>query len=284
MIAWAAAMSIDHIERLGGSVLQHGAENDRIYLMKLDPADLPAIIPELDALAERRGYSKIFAKVPHRHADSFVKSGYEIEGAIPGFFREGEAGAFLGKYFSRQRREESRPDLVRQVLEAARDKAGQIPGALPQGCLCRVAGPADTEQMAGLYREVFLSYPFPIQDPDYLARTMEENLIYFGIWQGAQLLALSSAEMDIAAGNAEMTDFATRPECRGMGLASFLLSRMEEAMAQRGIRTLYTIARAYSFGMNISFARQGYAFGGTLTHNTQISGALESMNLWYRGL
>ncbi len=277
-------MSNDRIERLGASVLQHGPDNDRIYLMKLDSSDLPAILPELDALAERRGYSKIFAKVSHRFAEAFVQCGYEIEGAIPGLFRAGEDGAFLGKYFSDQRRVESRPELVRQVLEAARDKAAKAPGALPQGCLFRVAGPADIEQMAELYREVFLSYPFPIQDPDYLARTMEENLVYFGIWQGERLLALSSAEMDVDSSNAEMTDFATRAECRGMGLASFLLSRMEEAMAQRGIRTLYTIARAYSFGMNISFARQGYAFGGTLTHNTQISGALESMNLWYRGV
>jgi beta-lysine N6-acetyltransferase len=61
------------------------------------------------------------------------------------------------------------------------------------------------------------------------------------------LTALASAEMDCGAGNAEMTDFAT--------------------------------ARAHATGMNIVFARQGYAIAGTLPNNTQINGDLESMNV-----
>ncbi len=53
-------------------------------------------------------------------------------------------------------------------------------------------------------------------------------------------------------------------------------------MAKRGIATLYTIARAISPSMNITFAKCGYAFGGTLINNTQISGSIESMNLWHK--
>jgi hypothetical protein len=45
---------------------------------------------------------------------------------------------------------------------------------------------------------------------------------------------------------------------------------------------LYTIARAISVGMNITFARCGYDFGGTLVNNTQIAGRIESMNVWYK--
>lgn len=48
-------------------------------------------------------------------------------------------------------------------------------------------------------------------------------------------------------------------------------------------RTL-TIARAHATGMNIVFARQGYAFAGTLPNNTQIKGDLESTNVWYKHL
>jgi hypothetical protein len=36
--------------------------------------------------------------------------------------------------------------------------------------------------------------------------------------------------------------------------------------------------------MNITFARNGYQFGGTLTSNTNIFGTLESMNVWYKSL
>ncbi|MEZ4485255.1 MAG: hypothetical protein R2864_11955 [Syntrophotaleaceae bacterium] len=34
--------------------------------------------------------------------------------------------------------------------------------------------------------------------------------------------------------------------------------------------------------MNITFAKHGYSYGGTLTNNTQISGDLESMVVWYK--
>jgi len=98
------------------------------------------------------------------------------------------------------------------------------------------------------------------------------------------LAALSSAEMDIQGSNVEMTDFATLPEYRGRGLAQFLLQEMEGAMTHKGMRTAYTIARAVSPGMNITFSRRGYQYGGTLVNNTQISGSIESMNIWYKSL
>ncbi|MEG6551485.1 putative beta-lysine N-acetyltransferase, partial [Desulfocurvibacter africanus] len=68
------------------------------------------------------------------------------------------------------------------------------------------------------------------------------------------------------------------------GLASILLARLEEEAARLGVLTAYTIARAVSPGMNITFARAGYAFDGTLTRNTNIAGALECMNVWHKPL
>ncbi len=35
-------------------------------------------------------------------------------------------------------------------------------------------------------------------------------------------------------------------------------------------------------GMNITFAKTGYTYAGTLINNTNISGRLESMNVWYK--
>jgi hypothetical protein len=49
----------DTLEKIGNSQIQHGPDNDRIYLIKLDPADLPDIADQLDALATERGYTKI---------------------------------------------------------------------------------------------------------------------------------------------------------------------------------------------------------------------------------
>jgi hypothetical protein len=36
--------------------------------------------------------------------------------------------------------------------------------------------------------------------------------------------------------------------------------------------------------MNITFAKNGYEYAGTLKNNTNISGNIESMNVWYKHL
>lgn len=275
----------DQVATFGSSKIQHGKHSDRAYLMSLHPDDLSTIVPYLDQLAMTRGYSKIFAKIPATAKQSFLRNGYEAEASIPDFFRGTEKALFLGKYFSPERMEEKYPEVVEQSLEAARGKPplNGIPELEPH-LSCRRTCFEDTAQMAELYRQVFASYPFPIHDERYLKQTMREDVLYFGIWDRNNLIALASAEVDRSGENAEMTDFATRPDYRGKGLANYLLARLETVAAQHGIKTAYTIARAYSPGMNITFARNGYTYSGTLTHNTQISGKLESMNVWYKSL
>ena len=113
---------------------------------------------------------------------------------------------------------------------------------------------------------------------------MRSHVAYFSVEIDGRLQALSSSEMDVDGQNTEMTDFATLPESLGQGLAALLLASMEVDSAERGIKTAYTIARAVSPGMNITFARLGYEFGGQLVNNTQISGSIESMNVWYKPL
>jgi putative beta-lysine N-acetyltransferase len=276
---------IDQMATFGNSKIQHGKHSDRAYLMSLAPDDLPEIVNYLDRLAFSRGYSKIFAKIPAAAKKSFIQNGYDSEAAIPDFFRGEEKALFMGKYFSYERMREKSPEIVGQTLEVALEKP-PLDGtpALDPHLSCRQMRPDDTVAMAELYRQVFASYPFPIHDESYLRQTMASDVIYFGIWEDGSLIALASAEIDRLGENAEMTDFATRPDCRGRGLANYLLARAETAVEQLGIRTAYTIARAYSPGMNITFARNGYTFSGTLTHNTQISGKLESMNVWYKAL
>lgn len=278
-------MTVDQFEEYGKSLLQHGPANDRVYLMKLDPADLPGVIAHMEKLAADHNYSKICAKVPAAVEATFDQAGYQVEARVPGFYQGREGGLFMASYRHRDRLVDNDADRVQQVLAASREKAAESPDyQLPPECSCRLATPEDCEQMAELYKKVFASYPFPIHDPDYLRQTMAENLLYAGVWRKEKLLALASAEMDSGGGNAEMTDFATDPEARGQGLANTLLQLLEEEMPKRGIRTCFTMARATSFGMNITFAKNGYQFAGTLIKNTQISGGLESMNVWYKPL
>lgn len=274
----------DQVVSFGSSAIQHGKHSNRAYLMSLALGDLPEVLPYLDHLALTQGYTKVFAKVPTRARASFQRNGYSSEAVVPGFYRGEEEVSFMGKYFSEQRRREQKPELVEQALETALEKELAEPPALADNLCCRQTLPEDAATMAELYRQVFASYPFPIHDPDYLCQTMASHVVYHGVWAGEKLIALASAETDPAGRNAEMTDFATDPDYRGQGLANYLLAGLEDAAAERGILTAYTIARAYSFGMNITFAKSGYQFSGTLTHNTQISGELESMNVWHKAL
>jgi len=275
----------DRIETFGNSSIQHGKHSNRAYLMSLSPSDLPEILPHLDSLALTQGYTKIFAKVPAQCEELFAANQYQAEADIPGFYGGEEGVFFMGKYFSAERQIEKKPDLVEKALEAAIEKPTlEEAPVLESPLVCRATEAHDAEQMAELYRKVFASYPFPIHNPEYLVETMENHVYYYGLWDQEKLVALASAETDLRGQNAEMTDFATLPDYRSKGLASYLLSQLEDASAERGIQTAYTIARAYSYGMNITFAKQGYTFSGTLTHNTQISGELESMNVWHKAL
>ena len=274
---------MDRIQTLRGSRIQHGPHSDRIYLMKLDEADLPGILDDLDDMAAAQGYSKIFTKIPARRLADFERRGYEAEARVPDFFADGETGVFASRFLSDARRVSDDADTLAEVLALSREKQGDGPGddlTPPPGL--SPAGPEDAAEMSRLYAEVFATYPFPIHDPDYLRLTMREAVAYYCIRLDGEIKALASAEMDPGAGNVEMTDFATRPEARGRGYAVSLLRRMESDMARRGLRTAYTIARAGSAGMNITFAKLGYAFAGTLVNNTNIGGRIESMNVWYK--
>ncbi|ADE36936.1 putative beta-lysine N-acetyltransferase [Methanohalophilus mahii] len=272
----------DIIEKFGNSLIQHGTYNDRIYLMKLDTGDLPDLIPEMDRLAEKRGYSKIFAKIPADSRATFEAKGYVKEAGVPGYYSGKMEALFMCKYFSERRKEDTQAEDDR-IISTARDKAGDIrKHELPEGFLIRMCTEADLPAMARIYAEVFPTYPFPIQDPTYLKETMEDNVAYFAVENEGGIVALSSSEIDFENRNAEMTDFATLPQFRGMGLSTHLLSKMEKEMNKKGILTLYTIARAASYGMNTVFARLGYEFTGKLVQNTNISGNLENMNVWYK--
>lgn len=276
----------DKLEKLGNSLVQHGPHSDRIYLMKLDPADMPALTEQLKELADRHDYGKIFAKVTGAQAPAFLNADYVEEARIPDYFNDKSDCVFLSRFRKPERKNPDDPELIRDVIAKAQAAEVTAPDtvAMAQQFHMRVMAPEDTPEMAEVYKVVFDSYPFPIHEPEYLAETMATHIRYFGIFEGNKLVALASCEMDKDAGAVEMTDFATLPDYRGNSFARVLLAEMERDMRRTGITTAYTIARAVSYGMNITFGRMGYAFTGTLVNNTQISGNLESMNIWYKPL
>jgi lysine 2,3-aminomutase len=275
-------MMTDLTERLGASLVQHGPGSDRVYLMELAEVDLPELVDRLGELARRNRYGKVIGKVPADHVSLFERHGYVTEALVPGFFGGRVDGHFMAKYLDRSRSRLDQASQVEQVLAVARERAQGTQPALPAGVRLARCGPDDVGAMAELYRLVFPSYPFPIHEPSFLAECMADHVFFMGAWQGKELVALASAEQYLQASHAELTDFATLPDYRRRGLAGALLREVEGHARSQGFALVYTIARALSAGMNVTFARGGYDLGGTLINNTQISGRIETMNVWYK--
>lgn len=279
---------VDQMEKIGDSLIQHGTLNQRIYLMKLARADFPDILDQIDIRVRSNHYTKIFIKAPAWAYGELINRGYVQEAYIPAFYQGKGDLFFMSRFIDPQRAVLPEPDqsVIIDHLDKALERWNSSPtlALIENGLAMRVCGPEDSDALADIYKQVFKSYPFPIHDPAYILDTMKTHVIYFGVYDGGRLIAASSAEMDQDARNAEMTDFATLPEYRGKRLALFLLQVMEQEMKDRNVPTLFTIARALSAGMNITFAKNGYRFSGTLINNTNISGKIESMNIWYKRL
>ncbi|MGM0509460.1 MAG: putative beta-lysine N-acetyltransferase [Fusobacteriota bacterium] len=271
----------DKITKIGKSTIQHGKYNNRIYLMKLHHDDFPGIIEKLDVLAKKNNYSKIFAKIPTNFANSFLNDNYKLEAYIPNFFDGKSDAVFLGKFYNKNR-EKVDINNINEFEELLRDF--KYKGTSKRNKNILKLTKDDALEMAGIYKKVFPEYPFPIDDSEYLKGTMDEHIEYFGIKREGKLVALSSSEVYSKNGNAEMTDFAVLPEHRGNGYALELLNYMEDVMSKKGIKTVYTIARLRSLGMNKTFLKNGYKYSGTLIQNTKISTGLESMNVLYKEL
>ncbi|MBI9060998.1 MAG: putative beta-lysine N-acetyltransferase [Marinilabiliaceae bacterium] len=274
---------MDKTEKIGQSLIQHGKDSNRIYLMKLHPSDAASIISVLFDLAHKNGYTKIFAKIPSTYYPLFLSAGFQIEASIPGFYDGNEDGLFLGYYLDASRKL-IKNKYLKTLGELLTSEANPIDQQKLDQYSFRILNEKDIEQMIAVFRQVFASYPFPIFDPHYLKETMEDGVIYFGAFTDERLTGISSAETDASSLNAEMTDFAVLHEARGKRLALHLLNQMEQHLKNSSYKTLYTIARLHSPSMNKTFMNMRYKFAGTLINNTQISGGIESMNIWYKNI
>lgn len=278
-------MASDVIQQIGKSTVQHGHLNDRVYAIRLSREDIPDIIRSLDSLVEKEGYSKIFVKVPESSGGVFSDAGYVVEATVPFFYQGQESALFMAKYSDPQRSVAADSQTIAYVLSVAFGYAQkEYDPQLPAGFSLVHPHPGDAEEIAALFRSVFKTYPFPITDADFIARSMKEGIRYFCIHQSKRIVAVASCEVDADARNAEMTDFVTDPLFQGKGLSGSLLHAMEGEMKKEDISLAYTIARAKSYPINVTFARAGYQYGGLLPNNTQICGSMESMNVWYKKL
>ena len=257
--------------------------NRRLQVTGYQGPDLTALAGALAARAREFGFGKVWLKARRADRAALEAGGFDHEATICGYFSGQDAEVMALFVTEERRRRPALDDQVRilgRVTERPPDPS--LP-ALPAGYHSASAVERDADDLAGLYRTVFASYPFPIADPDYLRATLASHVHYRILRDAAgRLVAAASAETAPTLGSAEMTDFATLPDQRGLGLAQHLLAGLEETMSGAGIGNLYTIARARSTGMNRVFYNRGYLLTGTLVNNCHIAGRFEDMHVWSR--
>lgn len=276
----------DTLEKIGKSLIQYGPYNQRVYILHAEAQDIEPLFKVVEQQVEQMKLTKVIGKIPLQCMPFFEARKFHQEASIPNYYGKGQSAVFASKYFDPNRSIEKKPDLVKDILAIAEEKKSKNnPSKLPSSYSFKKMDLVDIASMAKVYQAVFPSYPFPIYDPDYLQQTMEEDVEYFGVFADEKLVALSSIEPTPFAQTAEMTDFATLPAFRGKGLAGFLLDFMERYLRKHhSFKVIYTIARAYSYGINAIFSKADYTYGGTLTNNTNIHGQIESMNIWHKDI
>ncbi|GAB6136976.1 putative beta-lysine N-acetyltransferase [Halanaerobaculum tunisiense] len=253
--------------------------NQRIVIKNYQGFNLAGLREKLVALAQENDFTKIWAKIPCAAQDDFRAVGFETEAIIDQFYPTADA-ATIAYYLSDQRRTRENKAQNEELLTEVQQLPTKDSQELPKEYQFKVAENSDIPELAQLYAEVFSSYPYPIDQEEYLKKMMDQDVIYGMVYQGSNLVAAAAAETILAYQNAEMTDFATLPQVRGQGLASYLLQRLEEELKDRDYRSLYTIARGQIYGVNKIFSQAGYQYKGTLIKNCNIAGGLEDMNLW----
>jgi putative beta-lysine N-acetyltransferase len=259
-------------------------QNRRIKVLRYDAHEIERLQEEIKRLAEEEQASKLIIYAKKKDVAAFVRLGYRQEGKIDGFFR-GENAQMLAYFLTEERAVSAAPELADEIVRLSLSKAeAAVAKRLPAGYHLRPAGEADAEELAQLYAMVFATYPTPMDDPEYVRKTMRESTYYYVIVHEGRIACAASAEVSERFGSAELTDCATHPDHLGKGLLQPLFAVLEEKMKQIGIHYLYTLTRAQSQGMNVTAAKHGYLYRGRLINNCTIYSGFEDMNIWVKPL
>ncbi|CAH1194864.1 N-acetyltransferase YodP [Paenibacillus allorhizoplanae] len=235
-------------------------------------------------IAKTHTLTKVFIKSREVDWQTFLSKGCMLEGIYKGYFNGSDAYC-MAMYDDLKRRTSDywleEDQILQQVLSLPIKPDHPL---VPSNMTMRLARLEDAEQLSQLYSHIFQTYPTPMNDAIYVAKTMREGTIYYLVEMQGQLISAASAEINSVYANAEMTDCATLAAYRNQGLMRLLIHALEAELVARQITSAYSLSRALSFGMNAVFYQMGYGYYGRLTKNCDIYDKFEDMNLWAKSL
>ncbi len=240
-------------------------------------------IAELKQMARKSKCTKIIVKGVPQQASQFIERGFKLEGKIPGYYQD-EDSWWVTDYLNPKRKFRAQKEKEDAVLETVFSRCFTLPAmtnSIPSDCF-HWARPADADRLSEFYSRIFATYPSRINEQEYLAKQIKSGVPYLYMKIDGQIVSAIGAELDQFNLSAELSDCATDPAFAGQGYMLLLYRSMENKLAAMGYKTLFTLARALSTGMNLVAARCGYRFSGQLINNCHICGDYGTMNLWVK--
>lgn len=232
-------------------------------------------------LAQKRKLEKVWLWALPIDVPEFLKCGFRLEGSL--FCGNYEDYVVSLAYYVRGTRGQSdKLQSEKDIIHAVRTKPITPSQHLPLGIEIKLLDESFAGQISQLLTQVFTSYPTPVDDPQYIRSLMQQGNIYAGAFLEEKLMSVAAAYPDTILNHCEMTDCATLEEYRGHSLSQRLLWILEQEVQRQGSFSLFTLARAQSYGMNRTFHKLGYGYQGRLINNCHIAGSFEDMNLWIR--
>ena len=235
--------------------------------------------------AAKNDAGKIICNSDLMNSKLFIEAGFCTEGIIDGFFKGKDA--FCMSYFVDSERKistetEQKDKLIKQCLKI--QNSYTVGSNNMPSYSIRTATSKDVGEMVELFSTVFMTYPTPVYNEDYLIKTMNEKILYKVAVLEGKIVGIASADMDIDNLNAEMTDCATYPEHRGKGILSNIIDQLEEELKNKNFITLYSLSRAINPGINMVLSKHNYQYKGRLINNCNICGEFEDMNIWIKNI
>lgn len=242
------------------------------------------VIQKAEELVQKHHGEKLIFKVRREQLFSFFEKGFQPEAVVDSYFLGSDA-YFFSKFYTVERKKNDRWITEDQIMKGVSDlKQAFDKIFLPSDYELKKADDSSAAELSALYKQVFQIYPTPLNNPEYVKKTMAEGTIYYVFYYHGKIVSAASAEINNFYKNAELTDCATLPEHRKYGLMKFLLQELERELTEKGIFCAYSISRALSFGMNAVLFQLGYRYRGRLMNNCYIYDKLESMNMWVKNL
>ncbi|WP_437369802.1 putative beta-lysine N-acetyltransferase [Maribacter litoralis] len=274
------------IENIDGALVYHGNMHNRIYFSEAENVNLDNLLQKMKDLAEKKRYEKILGKASEKGLNVLKSQGFIVEAKIPGLYNGSVDGYFLADYTNEKRHVNDEKIMktiatVKTIAEAAKKPNTDSHFLMPENLDIKELSSADFPLLEELHQKAYKYHPHQIKDAAYFSKLKNLNHQFYGLFQNGELLVSAILAVNSSESNVEIVDFVTHPDYRGQNLSYFLVQDIKNKMDKLGCKTIYTMVRSTSYGLNITFSKHGFILAGTLINNCMVRDAMESMNVWY---